>query len=118
MLTAFLQFIDEHDSATGKDQVIVLRLLSKCLLSLELRRAVSAALDRNQPTTKVSKGHLNNGENPAFSPLTDRSSCIGPIHGVEPKALNPKPPPQGLGRLGIYGSTGPGSIAVEGVLNW
>ena len=45
-------------------------------------KAVSAALDRIQPTTRLPVGNLNQGVNP----LTDRSSGIGPMHGmlVEP----------------------------------
>ncbi len=43
-------------------------------------KAVPAALDRNQPTTKFGQGLLDRSENP----LTDRSSGIGPMHGIEP----------------------------------
>ena len=50
------------------------------LVSTRDWKAVSAALDRNQPTTKFGQGFLNRSENP----VTDRSSGIGPMHGIEP----------------------------------
>jgi hypothetical protein len=48
MFTAFLQFIGKQYSATGQDQVIVFE--TKDLVSTQDWKAVSAALDRNQPT--------------------------------------------------------------------
>jgi hypothetical protein len=78
MLSAFLQFIGKQYSATGQDQVIVFE--TSDLVSTRDWKAPSAALDRNQPTTKFGQGPLNRGENP----LRDRSSGIGPIHCVEP----------------------------------
>jgi hypothetical protein len=43
-------------------------------------KAISSALDRNQPTTTFLCGNQTRGTNP----LTDRSSGIGPMHGIEP----------------------------------
>ena len=51
MLTAFLQFIGKQYSATGQDQVIFFE--TNDLVSTKDWKAVSAALDRNQPTTKL-----------------------------------------------------------------
>ncbi len=53
---------------------------TKDLVSTRDWKAVPAALDRNQPTTKFGQGLLDRSENP----LTDRSSGIGPMHGIEP----------------------------------
>jgi hypothetical protein len=49
-------------------------------MSTKKWKAVSSALDRNQPTTQFSNRNQNYGENP----LTDRSSGVGPIPGIEP----------------------------------
>ena len=80
IFTSFLQFIGEHYSAHGQDQIIFFG--TNDLRSTKDWKAVSAALDRNQPTTRlpfrVEKS--NHGDNP----LTDRSSGIGPMHGIEP----------------------------------
>ena len=78
MLTAFLQFIGKQYSVTGQDEVIL--FITNDLVSTRDWKAVSAALDRNQPTTKFGHGLLNRSENP----VTDRSSGIGPMHGIEP----------------------------------
>jgi hypothetical protein len=83
MLTAYLQFLGKQYSATGQDQLICFE--TKDLLVVSTRncqwKAVSAALDRNQPRTiKLGQGLLNRGSNP----LTDRSSGVGPMHGIEP----------------------------------
>jgi hypothetical protein len=79
-LLLFLQFIGERYSATGQDQVICFETDARVTIRVSTKdwKAVSAALDRNQPTTNFSKGHLNYGE----SPLTDRSAGIGPMNGV------------------------------------
>ena len=77
-LTAFLQFTGEHYPATGQDQVIFFETVDR--MSTRDWKAVSAALDRNQPTTTFLGGNLTHGA----KPLTDRSSGVGPIHGVEP----------------------------------
>ena len=76
--TFFLQFIGEHYSATGQDQLIFFEDTDR--MSTKKWKAVSSALDRNQPTTQFSNRTPNYGENP----LTDRSSGVGPIHGIEP----------------------------------
>jgi hypothetical protein len=73
-----LQFIGEHYSATGQDQLIFFEDTDR--MSTKKWKAVSSALDRNQPTTQFSNRTPNYGENP----LTDRSSGVGPIHGIEP----------------------------------
>jgi hypothetical protein len=78
MFTAYLQFLGKQYSATGQDQLIFFE--TKDLVSTRNWKAVSAALDRNQPTTKLGQGLLNRGSNP----LTDRSSGVGPMHGIEP----------------------------------
>jgi hypothetical protein len=81
MFTAYLQFLGNQYSATGQDQIIFFE--TKDLVSTRNWKAVSAALDRNQPTTKLGQGLLNRGSNP----LTDRSSGVGPMHaisGIEP----------------------------------
>jgi hypothetical protein len=76
--TAFLQFIGEHYSATGQDQLVFFETNDR--MSTRDWKAVSAALDRNQPTRKFSSWNPNYGENP----LADRSSGIGPVHCIEP----------------------------------
>jgi hypothetical protein len=82
MIAAYLQFIVRQYSATGQDPVIFFE--TKDLVSTREWKAVPAALDsdRNQPTgtTKFGQGLLDRSENP----LTDRSSGIGPMHGIEP----------------------------------
>jgi hypothetical protein len=54
MFTAFLQFIGKQYSAAGQDQVIFFE--TNDLVSTRDWKAVSAALDRNQPTTKFGQG--------------------------------------------------------------
>jgi hypothetical protein len=78
MFTAYLQFIGRQYSTTEQDPVIFFE--TKDLVSTRDWKAVSAALDRNQPTTKSCQEPMNRSENP----LTDRSSGIGPMHGIEP----------------------------------
>ena len=78
MFTAYMQFIGRQYSTTEQDPVIFFE--TKDLMSTRDWKAVPAALDRNQPTTKFGQGLLDRSENP----LTDRSSGIGPMHGVEP----------------------------------
>jgi hypothetical protein len=78
MFTAYLQFLGKQYSATGQDPLIFFE--TKDLVSTRNWKAVSAALDRNQPTTILGHGLLNRGS----SPLTDRSSGVGPMHGIEP----------------------------------
>ena len=78
MFAAYMQFIGRQYSATGQDPVIFFE--TKDLVSTRDWKAVPAALDRNQPTTKFGQGLLDRSENP----LSDRSSGIGPMHGVEP----------------------------------
>ena len=78
LFTAYLQFLGKQYSATGQDQVIFFE--TDDLVPTRDWKAVSAALDRNQPTTKLGQGLLNRGRNP----LTDRSSGVGPMHGIEP----------------------------------
>ncbi len=65
-VTAFLQFIGEHYSATGQDHWQLIFFETKDRVSTEDWKAVSAALDRNhwQPTTKFSDRNPNYGENP------------------------------------------------------
>jgi hypothetical protein len=77
--TAFLQFIGEHYSAAGQDQLVFFETNDR--MSTKEWKAVSSALDRNQPTTEpeLSTRTPNYGENP----LTDRSSGVG-VHGIEP----------------------------------
>ena len=82
MFTAYLQFIGRQYSAAGQDSVIFFET-NKDLVSTREWKAVSAALDRNQPTTKFGQGLMNRSENP----LTDRSSGIGPMHGIEPSSF-------------------------------
>jgi hypothetical protein len=56
MFAAFLQSIGEQYSATGQDQVIFFETTSNDLVPTKEWKqwnAVSAALDRNQPTTKL-----------------------------------------------------------------
>ena len=69
-----------HYSATGQDHWQLIFFETKDRVSTKDWKAVSAALDRNQPTTKFSDRNPSYGENP----LTDRSSGIGPMHGIEP----------------------------------
>jgi hypothetical protein len=78
IFTNYLQFLGEHYPATGQDPVIFLE--TDDLMPTKGWKAVASALDRNQPTTTFLGGNRNNAE----SPLTDRSSGIGPIHGIEP----------------------------------
>jgi hypothetical protein len=78
MFTAFLQFIGKQYSAAGQDPVIFFE--TSDLVSTREWKAVSAALDRNQPTTKFGQGLMNRSE----STLADGSSGIGPMHGIEP----------------------------------
>ncbi len=78
MFAAYLQFIGKQYSTTEKDPVIFFE--TKDLVSTHDWKAVPAALDRNQPTTKFGKGLLDRSANPR----TDRSSGVGPMHGVEP----------------------------------
>jgi hypothetical protein len=78
MFTAYLQFIGRQYSTTEQDPVIFFE--TKDLVSTRDWKAVSAALDRNQPTTKFGQGLLDRSRNP----ITDRSSGIGPRHGIEP----------------------------------
>jgi len=78
IFTTFLQSIGEQFSATGQDQVIFFETDDR--LPTTGWKAVSLALDRNQPTTTFLCGNQTCGTNP----LTDRSSGIGPMHGVEP----------------------------------
>jgi hypothetical protein len=68
--------VREVHSATGKDQLIFFETEDR--MSTKDWKAVSAALDENQPTTKLSNCNPNLGENP----LTDRSSGIGPIYCI------------------------------------
>jgi hypothetical protein len=78
MFTAYMQFIGRQYPTTEQDPVIFFE--TKDLMSTRDWKAVPAAIDRNQPTTKFGQGLLDRSENP----LTDRSSGIGPMHGVEP----------------------------------
>jgi hypothetical protein len=73
--TAFLQFIGEHYSAAGQDQLVFFETNDR--MSTKKWKAVSSALDRNQPTTQFSNRTPKlspnyDGENP----LTDRSSGV------------------------------------------
>ncbi len=79
MFTAYMQFIGRQYSATTEQDPVIF-FETKDLMSTRDWKVVPAALDRNQPTTKFGQGLLDRSENP----LTDRSSGIGPIHGVEP----------------------------------
>ncbi len=78
MFTAYLQFIGRQYSTTEQDLVIFFE--TKDLVSTREWKAVPAALDRSQPTTKFGQGLLDRSENP----LADRSSGIGPMQGIEP----------------------------------
>ena len=78
IFTAFLQSIGEQYSATGQDQVIFFETDDQ--MPTKGWKAISSALDRNQPTTTFPCGSQTCGTNP----LTDRSSGIGPMHGIEP----------------------------------
>ena len=78
IFTAFLQSIGEQYSATGQDQVIFFETDDQ--MPTKGWKAISSALDRNQPTTTFPCGNQICGTNP----LTDRSSGIGPMHGIEP----------------------------------
>jgi hypothetical protein len=78
MFAAYLQFIGRQYSTTEQDPVIFFE--TKDLVFTRDWKAVSAALDRNQPTTKFGQGLLGRSRNP----ITDRSSGIGPRHGIEP----------------------------------
>jgi hypothetical protein len=78
MFTAYMQLIGKQYSTTEQDPVIFFE--TKDLMSTRDWKAVPVALDRNQPTTKFGKGLFDRRENP----LTDRSSGIGPMHGIEP----------------------------------
>jgi hypothetical protein len=78
--TFFLQFIGEHYPAAGQDQLFFFEDNDR--MSTKKWKAVSSALDRNQPTTQLSNQTPNYGEN--LNPQTDRSSGVGPIHGIEP----------------------------------
>jgi hypothetical protein len=79
IVTTFLQFIGEHYSAVGQDQLVIFETNDR--MSTAKWKAVPSALDRNQPTTKFS---TNRTPNCGQDPLTDRSSGVGPIHGIEP----------------------------------
>ncbi len=78
IFTAFLQSIGEQYSATRQDPVIFFE--TDDLLPTKGWKAIPSALDRNQPTTTFLCGNQSGRENP----LTDRSSGIGPMHGIEP----------------------------------
>jgi hypothetical protein len=80
IFTAFLQSIGEQPeySATGQGQVIFFE--TDDLMPKKGWRAISSALDRNQPTTTFLCGNQTRRENP----LINRSSGIGPINGIEP----------------------------------
>ena len=74
----YLQCIGEQYSATGQNQVIYFR--TDDMASTRDWKAIPPALDITQPTiffTSETEGQRTN-------PVTDRSSGVGPIHGVEP----------------------------------
>jgi hypothetical protein len=82
MRTAFLQILGKQYSTTRQDQVTFLE--TNDLVPTRDWKAASAALDRNQPTTRFGQGLLNRGRNPLTD--SDRSSGVGPMHasGIEP----------------------------------
>jgi hypothetical protein len=74
VLTAYLQFIGERYSATGQGQVIYFYFEADDMMPTGVWKA-------DQPTVKFSAEHTTHGK----PPLTDRSSGIAPMHGIEPQ---------------------------------
>ena len=78
MFTTYLQFLGEHYTAKGQDPVIFFETDDR--KPTKGWKAVPSALDRNQPTTTFLYGNRIL----MADPLTDRSSGVGPMHGIEP----------------------------------
>ena len=74
----YLQCIGEQYSATGQRQVIYFR--TDDMASTRDWKAIPPALDNNQPTISFKDGTETQRPNP----ITNRSSGIGPIPGIEP----------------------------------
>jgi hypothetical protein len=64
----------QHATACNMQRAGAIFFETNDLVSTRDWKAMSSALDRNQPTTKFGQGLMNRGENP----LIDRSSGIGP----------------------------------------
>jgi len=74
----YLQCIGEQYTATGQSRVIYFH--TDDMVSTRDWKDIPAALDIRQPTIS-----FNNGiDGPRSNPVTDRSSGVGPIHGIEP----------------------------------
>ena len=74
----YLQCIGEQYTATGQSRVIYFR--TDDMLSTRDWKDIPAALDIRQPT--ISFNNETGGQR--TNPVTDRSSGVGPIHGIEP----------------------------------
>jgi hypothetical protein len=105
--TAFLQFIGKHTSAAGQDQFVFFETNDR--MPTKEWKAVSPALDKNQPTTKFSNWNPNNGENP----LADRSSGVGPVRCIDSAESHSLAVARGLSRPGFKGPTGLGRLPVR-----
>ena len=78
IFTTYLQFLGEHYPAKGQDPVIFFETDDR--KPTKGWKAVPSAIDRNQPTTTF----LYGSRILMADPLTNRSSGIGPMHGLEP----------------------------------
>ena len=74
----YLQCIGEQYSANGQRQVIYFH--TDDMASTRDWKAIPPALDINQPTISFTDGTEDQRPNP----VTNRSSGVGPIHGIEP----------------------------------
>ena len=74
----YLQCIGEQYTATGQSRVIYFQ--ADDMVSTRDWKDIPAALDSRQAT--ISFGNGIGG--PRSNPVTDRSSGVGPIHGIEP----------------------------------
>ena len=76
--TAYLQCIGEQYAATGQSRVIYFP--TDDMASTRDWKAIPSALDVNQPTISF----ISETEGQRTDPPTDRSSGVGPMHGIEP----------------------------------
>ena len=81
IFTTYLQFLGEHNITLPKGRALRLPSFeTDDRKPTKGGKAVPSALDRNQPTTTFLYGNWIL----MADPLTDRSSGVGPMHGVEP----------------------------------
>jgi hypothetical protein len=76
----YLQCIGEQYSANGQRQVIYFHTDDIMMASTRDWKALPPSLDINQPTISFTDGT----EDQRLNPVTDRSSGVGPIPGIEP----------------------------------